>query len=237
VKNLRLLLAALGLCLGAYGAGWLMADTQAMAPRQHTGRGPAIAALPDPQRLASLAAAEFEALPRAIWAVPAPPETPPDSLPFAPASAADTASMAVASPGTGAPPIRSPSRQETGPADAAAVRAAISQNLAAIVRTNGTWRLILADRATTLRQSLSVGDAFGDGWRISRIASDGVTLTRGRDRLDVAIAYAPAPRRMAIAIRPPELEASQAKDLPGRQEGTPTPRRRISRPATALNQE
>ncbi len=231
--------AAVGLCLGAYTAGNLLAETQGpvdLAPDKAADEAPI---LPDPHRLAGTAALQLEALPRAVWRYPAPPQqTDAEGIAglVGPASPAMIDQPLPAARPASARPVP-PGGAD--PAEAAAIKAAISQNLAAIVKSNGTYRLILADRATTVRRSLVVGDLYEGDWRISRIAADGVMLAKAGARLEVPVAFAPGARPALasgrnLASRPGSGNSPLAQEPAA---NAPSPRRRVSRRITALNQE
>lgn len=231
----------------AYGAGWYFAD-DATAP-QRTGRPSRDdrVALPDPRLLAGSARLEAERIGPAVWsqtgALPAADGQVvmySGAVPIGAGSAAraDLRARPVAAATVARPDEPRPAlAQETTPSE---IAQALSQSIAAIVRSNGAVRLVVADRATTVRRSLVPGDTFLAGWKLSQIGPGGVTLTKQGRSILVPVAYSANPLRSPTS-RPADLAASSTGAAPNpvvqvaSRAPAGTVRRRISRRDAAEN--
>ena len=187
--------------------------------------------LPNPNQLAQTARIELEAIPQDVWSI-----LPPATNAFVsalPALQPPPASAAAPQPARPAPEAK-PRLEAEIPA---AIAASLSQSISAIVRSNGAVRLVLADRNTTVRRSLVIGDVFQDGWKLSRIDQGSITLTRLGRSLQVPVAYSVNPRRApsltplaAVAIPSTENHARIGARSP-----VGASRRRVSRRDAAEN--
>lgn len=110
----------------------------------------------------------------------------------------------------------------------------LGQNISAIVNSNGTARLVVADPATTVRRSLVIGDIYQAGWKLSRIDQGSVTLSKQGRAIKVAIAFSATPKlTVAMAAKGPTRIVPEL-DVPVASRGsTSASRRRISRRDTS----
>jgi hypothetical protein len=111
----------------------------------------------------------------------------------------------------------------------------LSRNIAAIVRSNGKARLVLADRMTTVRRTYEAGDLYEDGWRIVRIQPNGILLSRSGQTILATVGHSMSLQRPSgLAMRtvgiPAAVPSSPATSPAAT--GAP-PRRRVSRRDTA----
>lgn len=187
--------------------------------------------LSDPYQQAETARSRMEILPAALWAEPPQAEAgenmtaPIGASPFdpAPPPAEPAAAPAAAAP----KPDQGPGADE--------IARSLSQDITAIVRSNGRSRLLLLDRTTFQRRTVSVGEIYRAGWKIARIEPDRIVLTRGKaPPLSVPIAFSlrAAPGQMPVG--PFLASPSLSSDRQAAQVQTESrPRRRVTRPGNA----
>jgi len=185
----------------------------------------------DPYRQAEGARTRLETLPAGLWADPPPADAVTDVLTPLSASPFDQPPTAAA-PALVSPP--SAPKVDDGPS-ADEIARNLSQEITAIVRSSGRPQLLLLDRTNMQRRALAVGETYRAGWKIARIESGRIMLSRGKaPQLSVPIAFAIRPSNGAIPVGPtlstpltsPTLQVAQ---LPAESR----PRRRVTRPGNA----
>lgn len=186
--------------------------------------------LPNPRLLARASRVELQAVPAEVWAF----------------GVAATSQGATAMPGPVGPhpvfagasnswPVPAPVvpvvTQQDLPIE---IARALGQSISAIVRSNGTAKLVVADPATTVRRSLVIGDIYQAGWKLSHIDQSSVTLSKQGRAIRVAIAFSATPKlTVAMAAKEPTRIVPEL-DVPVASRGsTSASRRRISRRDTS----
>lgn len=175
-------------------------------------------ALPDASALAKQTQARLGSLPPSLWA------------PSTFESSTQTAQIAAAKPtlamqtGSAPPPPAPLAEPDRFPPDQ--IAESLSGSISAIVRSNGEARLVIADKATTVRKVFRTGDLFEGSWRITTIQSDHVMLARKAQTVRVPIAYSARLQRPNGPINRPQ--ARPATEPPFPPSASP-PRRRVTR--------
>lgn len=234
VLTVVVLLAGSGAFLAGRSAGDDVLPARVLARSQPA--SPVL--LPDPRLLAGSARIELERLAPSVWASLAPGAAAQQAgallaAPLPPVKAATSSwQMPGGRAAQAALPAPAPTEQET-PAE---IASALNKSITAIVRSNGSVRLVLADRATTVRRSLVVGDVFQAGWKLSRIEQGAVTLTKQGRSIHVPIAYSVSAARLPVAgLAGGRAAQSEANYQTASRPSTGPARRRVSRRDAAEN--
>jgi hypothetical protein len=181
----------------------------------------AIQSLPNPQILARETRLELASLPAGLL-----PQASVMPLAEIPPPLLQVPALAAAAEPAPSEPVRK------APED---IAAGLSRNIAAIVRSNGKARLVLADRMTTVRRTYEAGDLYEDGWRIVRIQPDGILLSRGGQTTLAAVGS-------SLSLQRPSGMAMRTVGIPAVMPGSPanssaapgaSSRRRVTRRDTA----
>jgi hypothetical protein len=175
-------------------------------------------ALPDASALAKQTQGRLGSLPPSLWA--------PSTL----ESSTQTTQMATVQPTLAMqtrsdppPPAPLPEPDRFPPAQ---IAESLSGSISAIVRSNGQARLVIADKATTVRKVFRTGDLFEGSWRITTIQSDHVMLARKGQTVRVPIAYSAWLQRPNGPINRPQARPATEPAFPP---SASPPRRRVTR--------